>query len=83
MSPVLPRTTFDWTGTFAVGGINQTMRIHALSIIDTDTILSVDRNCTENTKQVKITFDTNDVATYNADCTTLTVWPFGGTVVEP
>ncbi len=83
MTPVAPRTTFDWTGTVAVGGQNQTLRIHALSIIDTDTLLSVDRDCGKNTKQVKIAFDTNDVATYNADCQNITVWPFGGSVSEP
>jgi prepilin-type N-terminal cleavage/methylation domain-containing protein len=83
MLPLLPRTTFDWTGTVAVGGQNQTLRIHALSIIDTDTLLSVDRDCGKNTKQVKIALDTSDIATYNADCQNLTIWPFGGTVVEP
>ena len=83
MTPVPPRTTFDWTGTVAVGGQNQTLRIHALSIIDTDTLLSVDRDCGKNTKQVKITFDASDVATYNADCQTITIWPFGGTAIEP
>ena len=83
MTPVAPRTTFDWNGMVLVGGINQTIRIHALSITDTDTFLSVDRDCRKNTKQVKITFDTSDVVTYNADCQNITVWPFGGTVIEP
>lgn len=83
MTPLAPRTSFDWTGTVLVGGQNQTLRIHALSVTDTDTLLSVDRDCRKNTKQVKITFDTSDVATYNADCQNITVWPFGGTAVEP
>lgn len=83
MIPPLPRTAFDWMGTILVGGQNQTLRIHALSITDTDTVISVDRDCSENTKQVKITFDTSDVATYSADCQNITIWPFGGTAVEP
>jgi Tfp pilus assembly protein FimT len=83
MSPLPPRTSFDWSGTVAVGGQNQTLRIHALSISDTATLLSVDRDCRKNTKQVKISFDTNDVATYNSNCQAITIWPFGGTASEP
>jgi len=83
MTPVPPRTTFDWTGTVVVGGQNQTLRIHALSISDSATTLSVDRDCRKNTKGVKITFDTSDVATYDANCRDITLWPFGGSVTEP
>lgn len=83
MSPASPRDTFDWSGTYQVGGQSQTLRVHALSIGDTSTTLSVDRDCGKNTKAVKISFDANDVVTYNADCQTMTVWPFGGTVSEP
>lgn len=83
MTPVAPRTGFDWSGNVAVGGQSQIMRIHTLSITDTDTLLSVDRNCSENSKQVKISFDASDVATYSADCQSITTWPFGGTAIEP
>lgn len=83
MTPLPPRTTFDWTGVVTVGGQAQTLRIHALSITDSATSLSVDRDCRQNTKQVKISFDLNDVATYSADCKTITVHSFGGTVLEP
>lgn len=83
MSPAAPRTAFDWSGTVSVGGQNQTLRVHALSITDAATSLSVDRDCEKNSKQVKISFDSSDVATYSADCQTITIWPFGGTVSEP
>ncbi len=83
ITPSAPRTSFDWSGTVTVGGQDQTLRIHSLSITDTATALSVDRDCRKNTKQVKITFDTSDMATYNADCQNITIWTFGGTVVEP
>lgn len=82
MTPAPPRTTFDWTGTVSVGGQNQTLRIHALSITDAGTLLSVDRDCRKNTKKVKITFDTSDLAAFEADCQTVNVFPFGGTMSE-
>lgn len=76
-------TKFDWSGTTNVGGQNQVLRIHTLSLTDTATTLSVDRDCRYNNKKVKITFGTNGVATYEADCKTITVAPFGGTMSEP
>ena len=83
MLPAVPRTTFDWSATSVVGGQDQILRVHALSIDDSATLLSVDRNCEENSKKLKISFDLSDVVTYEADCETLTVWAFGGTVSEP
>ncbi len=83
MTPAAPRTSFDWSGSVAVGGQNQTLRIHSLSITDSAASLSVDRDCATNNKQMKISFDGNDVATYSADCQGLTIWPFGGSVSEP
>lgn len=83
MDPPAPRTSFDWSGTVAVGGQDQTLRIHALTIGDSGTLLSVDRSCEQNNKKLKISFDANDVATYEADCETITVWAFGGTMTEP
>lgn len=83
MTPAPPRTSFDWSGSVTVGGQSQTLRVHTLSITDSATSLSVDRDCRKNTKQVKISFDTSDVATYSADCQNITVWPFGGSVSEP
>ena len=83
MAPAIPRTTFDWSGTTAVGGQNQTLRIHAPSITDTNTILSVDRDCRYNNKKLTIAIDTKTIATYEADCATITVGTFGGTMSEP
>lgn len=83
MTPLPPRMSFDWSGTVAVGGQNQSIRIHALSITDTNTILSVDRDCRRNTKKVNIAIDAQDIAAYEADCATVTVGVFGGTMNEP
>ena len=77
------KTKFDWSGTIAVGGENQILRIHTTSLTDSDTALSVDRDCRFNTKKVKITIDTRDIATYEADCKTITVGLYGGTMSEP
>lgn len=83
MLPAAPRTTFDWSGTISAGGQNQTLRIHALSITDTDTVLSVDRDCRYNNKKLTIAIDTKGIATYEADCATITVGTFGGAMIEP
>jgi prepilin-type N-terminal cleavage/methylation domain-containing protein len=83
MSPASPRTSFDWSGTVAVGGRDQALRIHALSITDSDTTLSVDRDCGYNDKKVVISIDAKTIATYEADCATVTVGAFGGAMSEP
>lgn len=83
MTPAAPRTTFSWSGTVTAFGQPQVLTIHAVSIGDAATTLSVDRDCRQNSKKLKITFDASDVATYEADCQTVTVWAFGGTVSEP
>lgn len=77
------KTKFDWSGTMAVGGENQVLRIHTISLSDTNTVLSVDRDCRYNTKQVTIMIDTSTIATFAADCRTVTIGPFGGTMTEP
>lgn len=83
MIPATPRATFDWTGTYSVGGQNQTLRVHATSITAGNTILHVDRDCAKNAKKVKISIDTKDIATYETNCSTITVGPYGGTMSEP
>jgi len=83
MTPLPPRTTFDWSGTVTVGGQPQTLRIHATSITDSNTVLSIDRDCRRNTKKMNIAIDTRNIATYEADCKTVTVGSFGGTMMEP
>ncbi|QQG45581.1 MAG: type II secretion system protein [Candidatus Sungiibacteriota bacterium] len=83
MTPAPPRTIFDWTGTIVVGGQNQTLRIHAVSISDTNTTLHIDRDCRKNNKKLKLSIDTREIATYGADCQTVTVGAFGGVMSEP
>lgn len=83
MTPLAPRSAFDWSGTVAVAGQNQTLRIHAISITGSNTILHIDRDCRYNNKRVAIAIDTRDIATYEADCQNVTVGVFGGTISEP
>lgn len=77
------QTKFDWSGTLTIGGKRQTLRIHTISLTDTNTVLSIDRDCRKNTKGVRVTFNTRDVATYSADCQNITVGAYGGTMSEP
>ncbi|MBI2122460.1 MAG: prepilin-type N-terminal cleavage/methylation domain-containing protein [Candidatus Sungbacteria bacterium] len=77
------QTKFDWSGNFYIGGQNQVLRIHTTALDGANTILSIDRDCRYNTKKLKIAFDTRDVATYEANCTTVTVGAYGGTMSEP
>lgn len=79
----VPKTKFDWSGTVTVGYQNQTLRIHTISLSGSNTTLHVDRDCRKNSKKLKIAIDTNDIATYEADCKTITVWPSGGSMSEP
>lgn len=78
-----PPMKFDWLGTVVVGGQNQTMRIHTTLLDGFNTLLSLDRDCRTNTKQVIIDIDGKVIATYPADCATVTVGPFGGIMTEP
>lgn len=77
------KTKFDWSGTYTIGGLDQVIRIHTLTLSPTDTTLSIDRDCRLNTKKVKIEIDSSWIATYEADCRTLTVGSSGGTISEP
>ena len=83
MTPSAPRAAFDWTGAVSVGGQDQILRVHALSITDTDTVLSADRDCRKNNKKMTLAIDAKDVAVYQADCGALILGPFGGSVSEP
>ena len=77
------KTKFDWSGVVTIGGQNQSMRIHTTMVSDTDTALSIDRDCRKNTKKVRISIDGADIATYEADCRTITVHAAGGSMTEP
>lgn len=77
------QTKFDWSGTLIIGGERQILRLHTTSLTDTNTILSIDRDCQDNTKRVRVTFNTRDVATYALDCKSVTVEAYGGVMSEP
>ena len=77
------KTKFDWSGTVTVGGLDQVLRIHTTTLTDTDTVLSIDRDCRKNTKKLAIAIDGKAITTYEADCATIGVGAFGGTISEP
>jgi len=77
------KTKFDWSGTVAVGGINQILRIHTTTLTDTDTVLSIDRDCRKNNKKFSLAIDGKTIAVYEADCANIAVGAFGGTILEP
>lgn len=77
------KTEFDWSGAISVGGQNQVLRIHTTTLTGADTALSVDRDCRRNTKKLRVSIDTKDIATYEADCKAVTVGLFGGVMSEP
>lgn len=89
MTPAPPRTSYDsGTLTFTVGGFDQVMRIHALSLSSSQTLLSIDRDCRKNSKKVAIAIQDGDaiikeIATYEADCRTITIGAYGGVMSEP
>lgn len=89
MMPPAIRTSYDSGAlTFTVGGIDQTMRIHALSFSPGATTLSIDRDCRRNTKKVMIAIRDSDgimkdIAVYEADCRTVAAGLYGGVMTEP
>ena len=89
MTPAPPRTSYDsGTLTFTVGGFDQVLRVHAVSLSSSGTLLSIDRDCRKNNKKVAIAIldgdaITKEIATYEADCRTVTVGAYGGVMSEP
>lgn len=77
------KTSFDWSGEIPVGGQTQKLRIHTVLLSDSNTVLSIDRDCRQNSKKVKIYIDTKDIATYEADCLTVAAGLYGGEISEP
>ena len=89
MAPAVPRAAYDSQElTFVVEGATQIIRVHALSLTAGATTLSIDRDCRKNNKKVTIAIRDSDaivkdIATYAADCRTVTVGNFGGVITEP
>lgn len=77
------KTKFDWSGAISVGGRDQNLRIHTITLTDTDTALSVDRDCRKNSKKLSIAIDGKSIAVYEADCVNIAVGAYGGTISEP
>lgn len=77
------KTKFDWSGAVAVGTTTQILRIHTTFLSAADTVLHIDRDCRRNTKKMRLDIDADHIATYEADCKTITVGNKGGTMTEP
>lgn len=78
-------TSFDWSGSFDVGGIIQEFRVHthALDAFDTELSITRSRNNGKNTEQVEVRIIdsgiTKSIATYLADVDdTVNVGSYGG-----
>ncbi len=76
-------TGFDWASAIIVDGEEQALRIHASSLTASDTTLLIDRDCRQNTKKLTVAIDEKTIATYEADCKTITIGAFGGMMNEP
>ncbi len=61
------KTQFDWEGTISVAGLNQILKIHSLSLSDTEIIFSVHRDRQYNTKALGISLDGQNLVNYAAD----------------
>ncbi len=70
-------TKFDWSGTVAVGGEAQKLRVHTHELTEFETVLSVHRDRRFNTKALEISIDGQEIASYESDGTA-TVGFFGG-----
>lgn len=89
MTPAAPRATYDsGERSYTIGGVDQTLRVHALAISSSATTLSIDHDCRKNSQKVVIAIRDadatyKDIATYDADCRIVTVGAYGGTMTEP
>lgn len=72
-------SSFDYSGSFSVGGQDQKIRAHTHSLTGSNTLLSIRHDMTENTKAVEIFIDNKSVVSYTA-AGVATVGAFGGTM---
>lgn len=73
------QTDFDYTGTIAVDGNEEILRIQSHSIDATNTTLSIERDRRDNQIAVAVAIDGNNIVSYAADGTA-TLGPDGGTM---
>ncbi len=76
------KTNWDYSGTFNVGGENQTLRIHTHTLNPSNTLLSIERNRMANSKPVEISIDSKTIVTYASDGAA-SAGPFGGQLIVP
>lgn len=74
------QTSFDWQGSVDVNGDAENLRIHSLYIDQYDTILSIHRDRSINSKAVSISIDSRSIASYAADGTP-TAGLYGGEAI--
>ncbi len=73
------KTEFDWSGTIAVGGSDQVLRIHTHSLTVSATTLSIDRDLRYNNKALTVSIDGKQIVSYTAGGTA-TVGAYGGSM---
>ncbi len=73
------KTVFDWSGTIAVNGSDQVIRIHTHSLDAFDTNLSINRDLRYNNKALTVSIDGQEIVTYSA-AGVATIGAFGGTM---
>ncbi|HSX57968.1 MAG TPA: prepilin-type N-terminal cleavage/methylation domain-containing protein [Candidatus Saccharimonadales bacterium] len=76
------KTSFDWSATVTVAGVDQVLRIQTHCLNDssncpTDTFLSIERDVRYNTKALTVSIDGKQIVSYNA-AGIATVGSFGG-----
>lgn len=76
------KTNWDYSGSFAVEGQSQKIRIHTHSLSASNALLSISRSLMENNQPVEISIDSKIIVTYAADGSA-TKGPFGGEMTAP
>lgn len=64
------KTQFDWTGTVAVSGSDQKIRIHTHRLTPADALFCIDRDRRYNTRSLSINLDGQNLINYSATGTT-------------
>jgi len=62
--------SFDWSGTIAVNGADQAIRIHSLSLDSSATLFCIHRDRRYNSKAISLSLDGQNIISYSATGTT-------------